>query len=876
MRLFLFRLASLSAVFLGTAVVAQQPPQNLMPQPRIASVFPPGTQAGTAVEVVISGTDLEDAKSLLTAYPGIKAELIPEPEPKIDPKTKKAPPKKRGGGTQITTAKFKMTVAPDVPPGAYDLRLVDDRGVSNPRLFTVGLLPELIEKEPNNDVPEAQAVELGTVINGTFANPTDVDYVRFTGKAGQRFLATIATSSIDSKARPLLELYSVDGQRLALNRNEFENDALLDVTLPSDGEYLLRLSEFAYLNGGIDYFYRLTVGAPYTIDAIMPPAIPPGKASAVTIFGRNLPGGKPSGMPINGRPIDQLTVTITPPASATIPGPLTVSRRIPPALGLNDGFEYRIPTPAGPSQPLPIFLTDLPVVIEQESDNNTIEKAQEIPVPCEVAGRIEKRLDRDFYVFSAKKGETFEIELLADRAGSSMDSYFQLRNHENKPLGPEQDDNLEPLHPVGFFNRTGDPPSQVYTTPYDGKFYIFVGSREASVNFGPRAVYRLRISRPTPDFRAIVMPRSRDLPTAPIVYSEGATALDVFIDRRSGFNGPVTVTADSLPPGVTAKPTVIGQGSKWGVLTLTVKASATIDGKSVVREARPATITWDTPVGQNNVPAIVRLNQQLILAVRPAKAPYRLSIESAASKLVTKDAQNKPKEEASKPPFFLKPGDKLTIPLKVYWQYAEARANPITLQAEPYIANMNQAPVTVANITIAKDKSEAPVVVDVKPNATPGTYAITLRAETQLNTARDAHDPMKKSNITLPTYVPEPIIVTVLPNSLAKVTAQPPAGNALKPGATAELLVKIERQAGYSGPFQIAVEFPQGTTGLTAMPVTIPAGQFEAKIPLTATAQTKVGPVNNVVVAAVGTVYDKFPIRQETKVNLTVAKPDGK
>ena len=41
----------------------------------------------------------------------------------------------------------------------------------------------------------------------------------------------------------------------------------------------------------------------------------------------------------------------------------------------------------------------------------------ELPAPCEIAGRIDKRGDRDWYAFNAKKGETFVIDLWADRIG---------------------------------------------------------------------------------------------------------------------------------------------------------------------------------------------------------------------------------------------------------------------------------------------------------------------------------------------------------------------------------------------------------------------------------------------------------------------------
>ena len=65
------------------------------------------------------------------------------------------PPKKEPPKGPLPPSKFKITVAADVPPGNYDVRVVNKFGVSNPRVFVVGDLNELQEKEPNNDVPEA-------------------------------------------------------------------------------------------------------------------------------------------------------------------------------------------------------------------------------------------------------------------------------------------------------------------------------------------------------------------------------------------------------------------------------------------------------------------------------------------------------------------------------------------------------------------------------------------------------------------------------------------------------------------------------------------------------------------------------------------------
>src|SRR4029078_13127601 len=101
-------------------------------------------------------------------------EYLPPKEPDPDPKKKDTPPKKKGRGKRApnTPEKFKSPWAATVPPGTYDLRVVGKWGVSNPRAFVVGDLPEVNEKEPNNHVPAAQRLEIGTTINGLTSAPT--------------------------------------------------------------------------------------------------------------------------------------------------------------------------------------------------------------------------------------------------------------------------------------------------------------------------------------------------------------------------------------------------------------------------------------------------------------------------------------------------------------------------------------------------------------------------------------------------------------------------------------------------------------------------------------------------------------------------------
>lgn len=880
MRRHVFGLAALAVCASATLAVAQQTPPGL-PTPRVNHSFPAGLKAGTSVEVTVVGNDLDDPTGLFFSHPGLKAEYLPPKPPEPDPK-KKAPapaPKLTPNGPY----KFKVTADANVPPGTYDLRFVGKWGVSNSRAVVVGMLPEMNEKEPNNDVPEAQKVEIGTTVNGVIANPTDVDYTVFSGKQGQRVIVSCRASSIDSKARPMVEVFAADGRKLALNRNYRDTDAVADVTLPADGDYYVRLFEFTHQSGSADHFYRLTISTAPWIDAVFPTAIEPGKPAQVTVYGRNLPGGTPAdGFTIDGRPLEKLTVTVTPPSDPQAASRLAIRDRIEPGSALQDGFEYRLKGPGGESNPVPIYFAREKVVLKKNAGGTKPETAEAITAPCEVAGFLARKGDRDWYSFEAKKGDVLVVEVSAERNGAAADFFFNVYNPANKmqDMSGEQDDETNPqevsLHPFGFYTRTGDPAAYKFTAPADGKYLVAVGCRESTFLYGPRTAYRLRVGPPRPDFRAVVMPYSRFFQTGSAGRQNGREAYDVFVQRIDGFTGAITVSVDGLPNGVTAKPLIIGPGARWGVLSLdikgdagaftgvlTVKATSTLNGKPVVREVRPASVTWGSPQPNQNIPVVGRLDQQLVLAVRPEKGFFKLSADTANA---TVKVNNKDQKVTG--PLVVKQGEKITIPVKANWTSPDKQN--ITVAAEPMAVNAQNSPITVQITTQpTKDKPEGVVVLDVKANAFPGKYSISLRGDCQVPFVRD---PMTKKSGNLPTTVfADPIEIVVLPTAVAKVTNPQVPNGTVKLGQTAEVVVKVERQYDYAGEFKVTFVPPKDATGVTAAEVTIPAGKDEAKLVLKAASDAKPGAVNNATIV-VTAVYDGKPITHEAKVTFNVAK----
>jgi hypothetical protein len=848
--------ALLAAALLAGPAEAQQPPGSQYPNPELLTVMPPGGKAGTTVEVTFTGNHLEEPEGLLFSHPGLKAEPIVPPAPPADPKKPPMPPAKPA------VTQFKITIAPDTPLGIHDVRLVNKWGVSNPRAFVVGDLPEVLEKEPNNNDSEAQKVPLNCTVNGAMANPTDVDYYAFPGTKGQRVVLSCLSLSIDSRLQPYLELYDAKGNRLGANfryqgnRHYLNSDSLLDATLPEDGDYYVRVASFTYTVGDPQHFYRLTISTAPWIDAVHPAVVEPGKPAKLTLYGRNLAGGTPDPTAvIDGRVLEKVTVTVDVPKDPAAAQRLAYSGYLGPAASVLDGFEYRLRNAVGSSNPYLLTFARAPVVVDNEA-NDTPETAQEVAPPCEIAGRVEKLHDRDWYTFTAKAGQVYNIELFSDRLEAPTDTYFVLRNPATKADIVEADDNPDTLSPK-FFARTDDPAVYRFTVPADGKYQLLVSDRQADAVAGPRHIYRLRITPDQPDFRLVVMALDNHRPDTCCARQDGNAAYTVFAWRQDGFAGDIQLSVEGLPKGVTCPPQTLGSGQRQATLVLaaaadapdwtgpvTVKGTAVIKGQTLVREARPATIVWGV-APQSNLPTVSRLDHSLVLAVRE-KSPFNITASIDKAQLVQ--------------------GDKANLTLKL------ARLSPdfkTPLQATlldpvPNLVINNNQPVTLNPGT---DTVTVPVVVNA--NVVPGSYNLVFRGQGQLPFNKD---PKAAQKPQIPVVLPStPVALEVLPKALATVTLAPP-NPTVKAGAQAELVVKVARQFNYDGEFKVQVVVPDAAKGVSASEVTIPAGQNEAKVVLSAAADAAPGARADLVVRATALFNGKVPTVHEVKFSVNVVK----
>src|SRR5205807_10058503 len=132
------------------------------------------------------------------------------------------------------------------------------------------------------------------------------------------------------------------------------------------------------------------------------------------------------------------------------------------------GFEYRVKNAVGVSNPFLLTYAKAPLVIDNGA-NDTPETAELITLPCEIAGWVEKKHDRDWYSFTAKKGEVYNIEVYGERLGYPVDLKYLLRNPATKQDITEQDDSPDNFS-LKCFARTHDPAPYRFVVPADGLY----------------------------------------------------------------------------------------------------------------------------------------------------------------------------------------------------------------------------------------------------------------------------------------------------------------------------------------------------------------------------------------------------------------------
>ncbi len=548
----------------GTPTVTGQPkPLVVPPAPQAPGLTSPantGAKPGETVELVLPGTNLADPTGVLVSCPGATAEVVADAK------------------ADATKAKVKVAVPADAPVGLYGMRLATKQGVSNLRPFVVDDLIAVAETDANRTKDAAQPVSAPCVVLGR-TDPEASDFFKLKVSAGQRLTFEILARRIGSPLDPIVVLHDGRTKRELIDKYAddtpgLQADARLTHTFAADGEVIVEVRDTTY-RGGADFFYRLRIG--------------------------DFPGAT-TAFPLAVQTGTKTKVGFTGPGAEDIPA---VAVRAPAGVAAVNVAPKRATDPSG--WPVPVRVTDEPQVIEAEP-NNEPAKATPLPVPGGVSAKFGAKGDVDHFKIAAKKGQKLVITALTYEVNAPTEVLVRVLDAK----GAE----------VAKSNPAAVPTRFEFTPPADGDYVI--ACEHLNYLFGPNEVYHLSVVPAGPDF---VVNLALDRFEAP---AGGGTAVAVAnVARLNGYAGPIELSIDggpdlsgklTLPAGGTQGfiPLLVKAGAKPGPLAFRVKATATVDGKEVVRHGSLTDLVKTTFGGMTNPPLEFLEGCAVAVVERPA------------------------------------------------------------------------------------------------------------------------------------------------------------------------------------------------------------------------------------------------------------------
>ena len=686
------------------------------PRPQLNAILPPGGQRGIAVEATVVGTDLDDLASLRFSHPGIVAKPVLTSPTEFDPEPKPV------------AGKMTIQIAPDVPPGLYDVVATGRFGVTNPRLFMVGSVAEVSPRDGIGGPATAPEVPLDATVAG-MATANAADHYALTLSAGQRVRLDVWARRIDSRLTPALDVLDAGGRVIARARRSHDDDPCLDFVARDAGRHVVRVHDM-YMGGGEMMPYRLLVSTGPAVEGVFPPVAAAGETARLTAIGRGLvsPGQ------LGGDGLEQSPVDVDIDDAAGNAGGRFTSRLFAVRDLSADLLDVIGGVPGTAIVPATVLASSGPVTIEQEPNDDPL-RPQKITLPVTVAGRFDPRGDRDWFGFEAKAGEEWVFDLYSRRLGLPTDPSLLIESLTQAADGTVTakevafaDDGPAEFQ-GGVLDRPGLDPSITFKAPADGSYRLLVRELAADSRGGIDRAWVLEARRPDPSFRLVVPlaqpdradPKklTRAVPSLPI---GGRVVVDVFVVRFGGFTGDVTLEPQGLPAGVTAAPTVIPARSNRGMLVLTAAdntppfiGSFRVLGRGRVGErdldatARVATLVWN--VDDVNAPFVMRESTDIPLAVTVDAAPMTVAAK-----------EQKPWETQA--------GGKLEVPVDVVHRPGAKGSVAFTAAGLP-------AELKVAELKIDEKAADGKVEITTDAKLPPGTYTVVLRGVAKLAYARN-------------------------------------------------------------------------------------------------------------------------------------------
>jgi hypothetical protein len=770
-------------LFCSHSAVAAQP------NPVLKNIFPAGGQAGTSVEVTVTGSALTKITELRCSHSAISCSTE--------------------NGKQ-----FRLAIPESVPNGHYDICALTASGLSSVRSFMIGRLPEQSEAASNESLDVAESVLVDSVTNGRIEKKGDVDHFAFEAKGGQRIIVECLAERIDSQLRAVLEVFDGAGRRQAVNRGFFGIDPLIVFDVPADGIYKVRVFDLVY-SGSADHVYRLSISTRPRVVFAVPSFVEAGSDSKVELFGWNL------GQASTASPDSQYeTVTVDVAAPSLADAPFSLRRR--PAQIGTTGFACHYP---GSEVPIRIGISDVPVTLEA-ADNRSSSAAQPVLVPAEISGQLIGSGELDWFQIDARRGEVFWLEAFGERIGSPVDLDISILDATANTELARFSDQIQNVGGPRFPSAHSDPAGR-WVAPGDGRYLVLVRSVIGEERDDPRRVYRLSIRREEPEFDLVVVPR-RDDPSALNVPRGGRAIADVVAFRRRGLTGAIRVSALNLPPGFECPDVWLGPGMNRAPLIVTANenAEASVVGRLQLVGQRAGskfqTVAGSTIVRKGVPTGWSRLTDQIGFAV-VGEAPIRILADAH---------QNRKHDLFGDLKVRHAPGTMVDVFVQVVRQEIDHQA-PVVLRGIGLPGHiMNE------KATIPAGQSDGHISFYLPPAMPVGKYTIVVQGETTVPTGAVDKQGQRKTEAV--TVVTNPVTIDVKSAAFV-VEIDQDAPREIHRGEVLTVKYSARRTNGFISKMHTELFAPDGVRGVRGRGVSFVGQTYVGKIQIIANTDAPLG-----------------------------------
>ncbi len=552
---------------------------------------------------------------------------------------------------------FTVSVDTNLPTGRYEVRTVGRHGVSNPRVFLVSPLQNIAPSPVSHDVLTPTKLATGTIVHGA-STAANVDFFHLSIAAKESVRIDLLAQQLDSRMLGQLRLYDPDGRELASSRGADTVDPFLVLDDLPAGDYVLAVHDLMY-RGGDDYHYQLAI-----------------QQSESAIDFSNTTPNVPGKLPQSCLP-ESSTVLMVPPVNTAVQSPSS---------------------------------------------------EQSIDLPHEGDWWFPANHEEHRFEFAAKQGETYALEIVSQRLGEPTDARMIVQQVETSDSNATKykdvltiDDSQE-IGDGALTLRTRDPINR-FTAPVTAKYRLVIRDLDVGESLQARQAFRLQVRHPRPNFTLVAYPVyphkdiNQSRPLGSKLFRGGTESIRVFAIRRDDWTGPINVSIQSLPAGVTCNSVTIAANQSQSLLTLLASedaASETFDfqvigqssDKSMAVTAVPAAMVVARGGGRNFV--LSRITTGLAAHVSADDvSPITIQLGDNSELDVKK-------------------GQSLSLPVKITRR--EGNAQPCVCRPRDLGPG-----ITASEITIAGDKAEGNLDIKVDAKSVVGSYSLWLQVETKVS-----------------------------------------------------------------------------------------------------------------------------------------------